>query len=50
MHANYKIIRMFSTLTRDENMVREWKSQSSQHEHVLVTKLIKEGQKINFES
>jgi hypothetical protein len=50
MYANYRIIRRLPTLTRDENMVRDWKSQRSQHEHVVVTKIIKDGQRINFES
>jgi hypothetical protein len=48
MHANYRIIKNLPTLTRDENMVRDWKSQRFQHEHVVV--IIKEGQRINFES
>jgi hypothetical protein len=50
MHANYRIIKKLPTLTRNKNMVRDWKSQRSQHEHVALTKIIKEGQIIIMKS
>ncbi len=31
-------------------MVKDWKSQRSQHEHVALTKIIKEGQIIIMKS
>jgi hypothetical protein len=50
MHANYRIIKKLPTLTRNKNMVKDWKSQRSQHEHVALTKIIKEGQIIIMKS